>query len=204
MGAKTGKILNLGKVSRYMQSRNWLGLIWGLMTHDAKNGGNRRMAVLLLRGEPRNEYQFGVDWYVRTEIGFQNAAGDVVPITFVRTPSESGLLWFPALVRKFYGDCRETLANYLPSYGSSFERLRILPNRSPDERGLVRVLPREIMAAGRLPTQISIDGLSFDDDVDLDRYLMENIRFFSRVRGTVRLNDRTRRLNHWKIGPIRA
>jgi hypothetical protein len=208
MGAKTGKIFNLGKVSRYMKSRNWLGLVWGLMTHDAKNGGNRRMAVLLLRGEPRNEYQFGVDWYIKTEIGFQNASGDCVPITFVRTSSESGLVWFPNLVKKFYGDCRETLENYLPSYrpsyGSFFERIRVLPNRRPDERGLARVLPREVSSVGRLAARYPLDNLSFNDEEELNQYLTENIRSFGRVRGTARLNNGVKRIDHWKIGPIRA
>lgn len=204
MAARVGTILNLGRVSKYMQMRGWLGLVWGLMAHDAKNSSNRRMAVLLLRGEPRREYQFGIDWYCKTRIGYQSADGNCVPIQFVRMTSESGLFWAPNLVSKFYGTTRETLANYLPTYDFTLSRIRVLPNRMPDDRGLSPVFPREVASTGKLPQVHSLNGLCFNDDAELDQYLRENVRFFSRIRGVARLNNGVRKLNHWKIGPIRA
>ncbi|KKL63212.1 hypothetical protein LCGC14_2177370 [marine sediment metagenome] len=203
MKSTTGTILNLSRVSRYMKSRGLLGLIWGDMVHDAKRSSDRRMSILLLRGEIRREHQFGVDWYCAIPFGFSNGAGSFLPFRFTKTTSDSGLFWSPTLSEKYFGSARRTLSNYLPIYKYGIERIRILPNRNPDFRGLVPVLPREVKRFGRLPIDHRIDGLFFDSLDHLDQYLMHNVRFFSRVKGIVRTNDCNVRVNHWNIGPIR-
>ena len=204
MISKLGTILNIKKISKYMENRGWLGIVWGLMSHDARNSSKKKMSILLLRGKPKKDFQFGIDWYMRSTSGYRSLSGDFLPVNFVRIVSDSGLFWSPELTNRFYGTMRETLSNYLPEYNLKLSRLRVLPNRTPDERGLTPVLSRDIKSAGRLPLHHSVNGLCFDDDTDLGNYLRDNIRFFARVRGSARVNNGTRRFNHWKIGPIRA
>ena len=204
MASKLGTILNVRKISKYMENRGWLGIVWGLMSHDARNSSKKRMSVLLLRGMPKRDLQFGIDWYVKSASGHRNLSGDCLPIDFVRVVSDSGLFWSPELTYRFYGAMRETLSNYLPEYDLKLSRIRVLPNRVPDKRGLTPVLPRDIKSTGHLPLHHSIDGLCFDGDVDLNAHLTENVRFFARVRGSARVNNGIRRFNHWNIGPIRA
>jgi hypothetical protein len=55
-----------------------------------------------------------------------------------------------------------------------------------------------------LAARYPLDNLSFNDEEELNQYLTENIRSFGRVRGTARLNNGVKRIDHWKIGPIRA
>lgn len=203
MKAKTGTIQNLAKVNKYLNTRGFLGIVWGDTAHDPKRSSSRRMAVLLLRGKVRSEYQFGIDWYYSSLHGFENEQLDIAPISYVRSIPETGLFHCSSLCERYFGKSRRSLSNYLPELPLSFSRLRVLPNRQPDDRGLVRVRPREVGTVKKLALEHRVDGLSFDSKSDLNHHLTEHVRFFSRVKGTARTNEGPVRFNHWNIGPIR-
>lgn len=200
---KTGTVANLGLVSKYMSKRGMLGIIWGGTIYDAKRSSSRRMTVILLRGKPRIRYQFGVDWYWKTDFGYENADGNCLPFLFVRKVADSGLFWAKDLGWKYFGKIRQTIGNYLREFPMSLERVRILPNRSPDNCGLAFVLPREAKITGKLAIRHSVDGLCFGSWAECYAYMRDNIRFFSKIIGVIRTDEGSHKFNHWKIGPIR-
>lgn len=196
---KTGTVSNLVRAHRDLLDNGMMGLLWGDASVDCRNSHKKPLSVILLKGD---YVDIGVDLYVKSRYGYKNSNNRLIPIEILNVPKRSGLFYSKFITNKYYGKFRETIPNYLKECIVKPSDVRILPNRKISKSGIVEIKPNDLSIVGKLPQLHPMDGLFFKTSRDVYIYVRDNIRWFSRIKGTVRTGTGEMSFNHWKVGPL--